>query len=80
MAAAKSLMALMGGGADEESDAVDPMADKMAGARDFMAAMKRGDAEGVAHAFQAMYDACAALGGEGYEGDDEEDFDELEGA
>ena len=57
----------------------DPMVDKEAAVREFFAAGKRGDWAGAASAFQDAYDACVAAH-EGGMGDDEEDFDELEGA
>lgn len=71
------LLALMGGGEDE--DASDPMAEKTAAAREFIGAVKRGDAEGVAHAFQDMYDICAGAVSENDDlgGLEEEDEDAL---
>lgn len=59
----------------EDSEASDPMSEKASAAEDMMAAIKSGDAEGVAHAFQTMYDLCAEASGGEYE-DDELELEE----
>lgn len=67
------ILALMGSPDDGEE-----MDEKELAAKDFIAAVKSGDASGVASAFKEMYDLCAShAGGE----DDEagEDEDELYG-
>lgn len=79
MAAAKGLLALMGGAdAEDESAGPDPMAEKGAALREMFAAAKRGDWNGAASSFQEAYDLCAAA----HMAEGEEDFedDELEGA
>jgi hypothetical protein len=71
MAAAKGLLALMGGAdAEESASGPDPMAEKGAALREMFAAAKRGDWSGAAASFQEAYDLCAAA--HGAEGEDEE--------
>jgi hypothetical protein len=67
MAAAKSgLMAILGGGPEDEADDDMPMSEpgggmksaKVSAMRRLMSAIKSGDAEAAAEAFSDAYDAC----------------------
>lgn len=67
MAAAKSgLMAILGGGPEDEADEEMPMSEpggamksaKVSAMRRLMSALKSGDAEAAAEAFSDAYDAC----------------------
>jgi hypothetical protein len=69
MAAAKSgLMAILGGGPEDEADDDMPMSEpgagmksaKVSAMRRLMSAIKSGDAEAAADAFSDAYDACGS--------------------
>lgn len=68
------ILALMG-----SPDEGDEMGEKELAAKDLIAAVKSGDAAGVASAFKEMYDLCAASAGEDEDEEVAENEDELYG-